>query len=193
MNSLVGVLAAAGAGTRFGAHKLLAPLWDGTPMGVAAARNLIAVVPACVAVVRDGDRALAALLESVGMQIVWNTHAEDGLGASIACGVRARRDARGWLIALADMPAVQPDTIQLVANALAAGAAIAAPVFRGRRGHPVGFSAEFYPALVRMAGETGARSILEAHPDVAKNIRVADPGVVHDIDRRSDLQSSIGG
>ena len=193
MTSLVGVLAAAGAGTRFGAPKLLARLPDGTPLGVAAARSLIAAIPVCVAVVRAGDHELARLLHAAGLQIVVNPRADDGLGASIACAVRAQRNAAGWLIALADMPAVQPDTIRWVAHALAAGAGMAAPVFCGRRGHPVGFSSEFYPALARLAGDTGARSILAAHAEQVTAVRVTDPGVMCDVDRPAHLRSGIGG
>ena len=37
MKGTVGILLAAGSARRFGAHKLLQPLADGTPVGVAAA------------------------------------------------------------------------------------------------------------------------------------------------------------
>ncbi|MFO1431924.1 MAG: NTP transferase domain-containing protein [Candidatus Competibacteraceae bacterium] len=42
---------------------------------------------------------------------------------------------------------------------------IAAPVWNGRRGHPVGFGRQCYPALVALRGDTGARELLNAHPD----------------------------
>ena len=60
------------------------------------------------------------------------------MAASLACGVRANPDAAGWLIGLADMPAVPPEAIAGVRNALVAGADLAATLCDGRRGHPVG-------------------------------------------------------
>ncbi len=59
---IVGVLLAAGSATRFGGDKLLAPLVDGAPIGVAALRNLGPAVDVVLAVVRPGDNALAAAL-----------------------------------------------------------------------------------------------------------------------------------
>ena len=58
---VVGILLAAGRGSRFGGDKLIAPLRTaalgvpaGTPLGVAAARNLVVALPDSVAVVRPG-------------------------------------------------------------------------------------------------------------------------------------------
>ncbi|MEJ2575989.1 MAG: NTP transferase domain-containing protein [Gammaproteobacteria bacterium] len=56
MTDLAGVVLAAGAARRFGAPKLLHPLPDGSPIGVAAARTLARAVPATVVVVAAGDR-----------------------------------------------------------------------------------------------------------------------------------------
>lgn len=192
MTSIVGVLAAAGAGTRFGAHKLLSELPDGTSVGSAAAQNLIAAIPNCVAVVRPGDRDLAHQFEAIGLEVVINGRSHAGLGTSIACGVAARPHAAGWVIALADMPAVQPETTLSVIRALRAGTGIAAPVFRGQRGHPVGFPRVFYGALVRLTGDCGARTILAAHPARVRLVPVHDPGVVYDIDYRTDLHRCAG-
>ena len=80
MISVTGILLAAGDGRRFGGQKLLHPLPSGEPVGVAAARNLIAAVPDAVAVVRPGDRELGAALRAAGMRVVENPAAVDGIG-----------------------------------------------------------------------------------------------------------------
>ena len=56
------ILLAAGSGSRFGGDKLLHPLADGTPIGVQAARNLLAAAPDVIAVVRPGDFRLLTCL-----------------------------------------------------------------------------------------------------------------------------------
>ncbi|MGH8772938.1 MAG: NTP transferase domain-containing protein, partial [Burkholderiales bacterium] len=56
---IAGVLLAAGASSRFGSNKLLHPLPDGTPIAVAAGRNLKRAVEDAFAVVRSHDEALA--------------------------------------------------------------------------------------------------------------------------------------
>ena len=105
---IVGVLLAAGRGTRFGAHKLLHPLDDGRTLVEHAARNLTMALPTSVAVVRPDDTALREILTGQGLSIIECPQADQGMGASIACGVAATPNADGWVIALADMPWIRP-------------------------------------------------------------------------------------
>lgn len=181
------LLLAAGAGRRFGADKLSAALPDGTLVAVAAARNLLAAGCDVHAVVRATEAGIAPALARLGAVLVPCADARLGMGHSLACGVRASADADGWLIALADMPFVQPASIAAVARALVAGADIAAPSFGGRRGHPVGFAAGFREGLSDLRGDRGARGLLHAHADRVVDIPVVDPGVLRDVDRPDDL------
>lgn len=186
------MLLAAGRGRRFGSDKLLAALPDGTPVALAAARNLRAglaelqPIAILIAVLRPGQEALATLLEGEGFHILRTPAAERGMGASLAAGIADTANAQGWIVALADMPWLQPDTIASVVRALQGGASIAAPVVNGRRGHPVGFSQVCKEDLLQLDGDEGARSVLARHPVTA--IECNDAGALHDIDRPEDLQ-----
>jgi molybdenum cofactor cytidylyltransferase len=184
---IVGILLAAGSGTRFGSHKLLNPLPDGTPMAVAALRNLAQGVDEVIAVVRPGDTELMQLLAREKVQVLPCANANQGMGASLACGVCAAPDATGWIIALADMPFVPGEIICSLTARLKAGDAIVAPAYLGQRGHPVGFGHAFYPALSALSADQGARHILKQQPDRLTLIPCTDPGVVRDIDTPSDL------
>ncbi len=184
---IVGILLAAGRGTRFGGPKLLAPLADGTPLGVAAARTLCSAVPEVVAVVHPADRELAGELVTTGVRLVECAGGEAGMGVSLAAGVGATADADGWVIALADMPYIGVDSIHSLVQALADGAALVAPCHRGQRGHPVGFSAEFGPALRALQGDRGARDLLARHADRLQCLEVDDPGILRDVDTPADL------
>lgn len=194
MLRIVGVLLAAGRGTRFGGDKLLAALPDnshgvpaGTPVGVAAALHVVESLPEAVAVVRPNDSGLIARLRAVGMRIVPCASADAGMGASLACGVASAPDADGWVIALADMPWIAPDTIRAVADALASGADMAAPTCRGARGHPVGFSRRHYASLASLVSDAGARTLIERERTRLTTIDVADAGVLRDVDTAADL------
>ena len=178
----VGILLAAGQGRRFGSNKLLHPLADGTPMAVASARTLHTVLAHCIAVVNDAQGSVARLLAAAGLQVIVNPHAPDGMGTSIACGVAASPDAGGWVIALADMPDIPAHVVQSVADGLVRGADIIAPVYRGQRGHPVGFAPRHASALRALHGDRGARDIITAHRDTLQLIDTPDSGVILDID-----------
>lgn len=183
-----GILLAGGAGVRFGGGKLLAPLADGTPVGVAACRALASVLPSPIVVVRPGDDELARLLEAAGARIVRCDRAHEGMGSSLACAVAASRDARGWIVALADMPWLAPATIRAVAEAIAAGASVAAPFTGGRRGHPVGFAASHRDALLALRGDEGARAIVAGKGHALVRLAIDDPGAFADVDTPGDLR-----
>jgi molybdenum cofactor cytidylyltransferase len=183
----VAILLAAGAAKRFGGAKLLHPLEDGVAIAAHAARNLIAAGLPVTAVVRPGDFPLAELLEQEGCQVTVCPDASRGMGVSLAHGVTTARDAGGWIVALADMPRIGPSTIARVAQALAAGADIAAPSYQGDRGHPVGFGRRFLHELQALIGDSGARAVVQRNRALVRLVDADDPGVLLDIDRRTDL------
>ena len=183
---ITAVLLAAGASRRFGGNKLLYPLEDGVPMVVAAARRLQAAIPCSVAVVDAPDSEVAALLRGEALDIVVNPEAGRGMGSSIARGVAATPAAAGWVIALADMPYIPVPIIRLVAGRLAAGASVVAPVYRGRRGHPVGFAGRHAHALMQLEGDAGARGVIDANAGSLEPVAVEAAAVVMDIDTPAD-------
>lgn len=191
---IVGILLAAGEGARFGGGKLLAPLPKashgasaGTPIGAASAMHLVAALDEVIAVVRPRDAALEHALAATGARVVACERAREGMGASLACGVAAARDADGWIVALADMPWIAPTSIVAVADALRDGAEIAATRVDGKRGHPVGFSRKYGSLLASLSGDEGARGIVAARQWALRLVDVDDPGVLRDVDVPGDL------
>ncbi len=195
----VGLLLAAGRGSRFDdsgrQSKLLALLPDGSPVALASAQHLLqccarvlAVLPQHAAPPRDQHVAvLVGLLASAGCEILFCEESDAGLGHSLAAGVRATPDAAGWLVALADMPAIQAQTIRQVSDACNKPDSIAVPVHDGQRGHPVAFGSAYYDPLTALRGDTGARSILRANAAAVIEVPCADPGILRDIDTAQDL------
>lgn len=187
-----GILLGAGAGSRFGGGKLIHPLFDGTPIGVRAWRTLSAALPEVTVVVRAGDVRAEAMFREVGASVVLCPDAHLGMGHSLACAVRATASAAGWVIALADMPAVLPSTICAIGQRLEQGSGIVVPVHRGERGHPVGFSADYRDRLMGLTGDSGARAILKESAASVERIEVDDPGILQDVDTHEDVRRLEG-
>ncbi|MFC4159256.1 nucleotidyltransferase family protein [Chitinimonas lacunae] len=202
---LVGLLLAAGRGSRFSAAaveserdradwghcKLLAQMANGDPVCVASARALAASVDRVIALIPSIDDApwadgLGAVLAIQGCIVLPCPSARLGMGHSIAAGVMASSAAAGWLVLPADMPWVSIDSCHKVADTLAMGATIAAPVYQDRRGHPVGFSRDCRADLLKLEGDHGARSLLLSYP--VTEVPVEDAGVLRDIDLPTDLE-----
>lgn len=187
--AICGILLAAGASKRFGSNKLLHPLAGDTPIAIASLANLRAAIPRVLAVVRPGAPVLENRLSEAGATVILCVNADAGMGASLATAVGASGDVAGWVVALADMPYIRPETIGKIAAALAGGADIAAPAYRGARGHPVGIAARFRAELEALQGDEGARSVLEKNAKSIKLIEVDDPGICRDIDTPADLRA----
>ncbi len=186
---IAGILLAAGESRRFGSRKLLHPLSDGTPIGLRSAQNLAGAVNRLVAVVASEDLAAMQLLADSGAEVYPCAQSREGMGASLACGIRATADASGWVVALADMPFILPSTIAAVVEALRNGAGIAAPLHAGKRGHPVGFSRDYRAELMGLGGDEGARQILQRDRARIVLLPVDDPGIHRDVDTPDDLSS----
>ena len=121
------------------------------------------------------------------MQVIINPNAEQGLGTSLAQGIAHSSSSQGWLIALADMPFIQIETMRAVAESLMKGAKIAAPCYQGKRGHPVGFAQQFKDELLQLDQDTGANQLLKRYASQVHAIPTEDSGILQDIDRLDDL------
>jgi molybdenum cofactor cytidylyltransferase len=191
---IIGLLLAAGKASRFraatGRDKLAEPIplglpYAGIPVIAAALSALRPAVDEVVAVVSETNTRAIGLVEALGATAIRCT--SDGTGESIALGVNARPDAGGWLVALADMPFIRTETIRGIAKALDRSDLVA-PVYKGQRGHPVGFGKVHGPALAGLTGDEGARMIFKTKEPLL--IDTEDAGIVADIDHPEDWKAA---
>ncbi len=184
------IVLAAGRGSRFVSpeHKLLQPFGRSTVLGTAlehAIESGLQLRVVTTAVVTAEARRHVAQRDIVELPAATGQAGEVlGMGYSIASGVAASADAGGWLVLPGDMPAVQPSSLLAVAAKLPQHAVVYAQ-HRGRRGHPVGFSAELYSELVQLSGDEGARRLVARYP--SHGIELEDAGVLADVDTNADL------
>jgi len=186
------IVLAAGKGSRFAGtdHKLAQALGNLTVLGRTlrhAIASHLSVVVVTTAGLADLARHSVAARDVIVLPEVGSPgHDLLGMGHSISVGVAARPNAGGWLILPGDMPQVQPLTLQSVARQLAHHPVVHAQ-YKGRRGHPVGFSAELYSELVALKGDEGARRLIARYP--ALGLDVDDAGVLIDVDTLEDLDN----
>jgi molybdenum cofactor cytidylyltransferase len=139
-----------------------------------------------------GKTVLQHTLDAVrGSGLPWHLEEDGhpGMGDSIAAAVQKTTQAAGWLILPADLPLIQSDTLRAVATALK-GQDVVVPVYRGQRGHPVGFSSGCRHHLLGLKGDRGAMSVVRA--SVAMVLDTDDIGCVTDIDTVDDLHVAQG-
>jgi len=186
------LILAAGAGSRFraagGGDKLEAvlPGRSGLTVLQATLRLWKGLGLPCLAVVSDSApwRAELAFREGVAVLSLPTT----GMGDSLAAAVAATSAAAGWLVALGDMPFVQPSTARQLL-ALYQPERIVVPTHGSRRGHPVLFGRDFAAALGELRGDEGAKRLLREA--VVLEREVADAGIHSDIDTPADLAKPL--
>ncbi len=115
-----------------------------------------------------------------------------------SAGGGVSRDAAA-LVALVDHPAVLPATYRALLDAHhGAPGRIVVPVFEdGRtgkvvRGHPVVLPPDVLAEVASAPDGTTLRDIVHEHAGLILEVRVADPGVLKDVDTAADLKD-IGG
>ncbi len=187
---IAAVVLAAGCARRMGHDKRLAEI-GGVPMVALAVRAAQGAGLAPVVVV-TGARPLTVL--PPGVAAVVNPAPERGMASSLATGVAAlAADIDAVVVLLADMPRVAAAHVAALAAAFdpASGRDICVPVAAGRRGNPVLLGRRWFPRLLELSGDRGARGLIEANPAAVAEVEL-DDAVLTDVDTPADLAALEG-
>ncbi|MEM8687927.1 MAG: molybdopterin-binding/glycosyltransferase family 2 protein [Pseudomonadota bacterium] len=183
---IAAVILAAGRSTRMGPeNKLLKPI-DGEALVARTVRQLTASGANPTLVVtghEDGD--VRQALVDADVVFIHNPAYRDGLSASLKAGIAAvPGDADGALVALGDMPNVGPQVVDKLISAFnpAEGRSICVPLYKGKRGNPVLWGAEFFGAIKELSGDIGAKHLLADYPEAVCEVEVDDKAVLLDLD-----------
>lgn len=182
------VILAAGASSRFGGQKLLAPL-----LGKPVLQHVLDTVTALglgdtVVVLGEAGDELDAALGWRGERRIRNPDPGAGLSSSLRLGLGALgADLDAALVLLGDQPLVRIDVIEALCSAWdAQGATVVVPRYAGGGGaNPVLVGRAAWPLAAQATGDRGLGPLLAARRDLVREIRVA--GSNPDVDTRADL------
>jgi molybdenum cofactor cytidylyltransferase len=183
---IAAVVLAAGRSTRMGAqNKLLADI-AGTPMVRRVVEAVLGSEARPVLVV-TGYQApdVAAALSGLDVTLVANPDYATGLASSLKAGIRAvPENCAGVVIILGDMPRIAPEHLDRLIDAYIAdnGMTIIAPTHRGKRGNPVIWPPAFFPELLQLEGDTGAKSLLVEHARQVEEVELDTDAIFSDVD-----------
>jgi nicotine blue oxidoreductase len=184
---IVGLVLAAGAGSRYGRPKALVT-YRGSLLVERAAQTLTAAGCARTVVVigAEADRVRAA---APGLEFAENPEWATGMASSLKVGLAAlSRDpadgdpAGAAVVLLVDMPGVTPDSVRRISGD-ATPATLAMGGYNDRRGHPVLLGREHWAGVAATAtGDRGARDYLRTHADRLRVVPVDDVADDFDLD-----------
>ncbi len=189
------IILAAGASSRMGEPKQLLPL-EGRPLLLRTVEAALASAAWPVVVVLGAEaEKIRPLLARLPVLVAENPAWAEGMASSIRTGIamlqQFSRSLDAALIALCDQPAFTADTIvRLVARQQASGQSIAAARYHGRNAAPALFLREHFSALAALTGEEGARTLLQARPDLVASEEL--PELAIDLDTPADYAAARG-
>ena len=130
---------------------------------------------------------------ALGGRPVRYVHATDyaeGLSASLKAGIAAvPEDCAAAIVCLGDMPLVTGRMIDRLLEAYDPdeGRLIVLPTFRGKQGNPMLWDRRFFPEILEISGDSGARFLVGKYAEFVAEVEVADDAVLRDFDTTESL------
>jgi molybdenum cofactor cytidylyltransferase len=128
-------------------------------------------------------------------EVVVNDEWEKGQLSSIQAALRSLPpNTDGIVLLLIDHPLISSGLVgELIDSFYKSRKSIVVPVYEGRRGHPVIFSAALYEDLMKAPLETGARSVVWAHAGEVQVVQTNEEGCVLNLNDPDTLQKALRG
>ncbi len=189
---IAAVIMGAGRSRRMAPHnKLLVTDKAGKPMIARVVDNVLSSNARPILVV-TGHQA-EQIEHSLGGRPVRYVHASDyaeGLSASLKAGIAAvPPECAAAVVCLGDMPLVTGRMIDRLISMYdpAEGRLIVLPTFRGKQGNPMLWDRRFFPEILQISGDSGARFLVGKHTEFVCEIEMADDAVLRDFDTTESL------
>lgn len=193
VKKIIGIYLAAGSSSRFDGNKLSAPVGE-IPLGkIALHAALQSNLEKIIVIIKKGDGhswLSPFLIEKfpTKLEIVPCAEAVKGQAYSIKCGVKEAmiQGASEIMILLADMPYISASLLNQLIT-----------IYKDKKicnfvgishqqiiSPPFLFSKTFFPSLLQLSGDKGARHLIRQYVDDGYLLEVTNPDMVFDVDTK---------
>ena len=187
------VILAGGQSKRMGTkNKLLVPI-NGKPMIALTAETIIASKASSVAAVTGFEhQKIQEAIKNSNIEFIHNKNFQNGISSSVVTAIKsAPEDCSAILIGLGDMPKITVSHINKLIDAYnpLEGRAICVPTWKGKRGNPVLWARRFFPEMLQLKGDFGAKELMGKYAELVVEVEMNDNGIIIDIDTPEALEA----
>ena len=189
---IAAVVLAAGRSRRMAPHnKLLITDKAGKPMIARVVDNVLSsgARPILVVLGHQSEQ-IETALAGKPVRFIHAADYAEGLAASLKAGIAAvPEDCAAAVVCLGDMPLVTGRMIDRLVSAYdpEEGRQIVLPTFRGKQGNPMLWDRRFFPEILQISGDSGARFLTGKYAEVLAEIEMGDDAVLRDFDTTDAL------
>ena len=183
------VVLAAGRSSRMAPRNKLLELVDRKPVitHVVNAALGSGADPVIVVTGFEAER-IGEALRGLKVKVVHNADYAQGLNTSLRAGLKALMpNTDGAIILLGDMPQIQSGNLNALIAALKDQESICVPVRSGRRGNPLLWGARYFPEMMQISGDVGAKPLMAKYLEHVVEVPINSDSIFADIDTPSDL------
>lgn len=191
--NIAAIILAGGYSQRMGQQKVLLPFGN-----VTIIEHLIAILrestlDSIMVVAGHHPEKLRKKLSQLSISLVVNDHYETGMLSSIRCGLKALpQNIDVTLVVLGDQLLFYSEMINLMITAyIQRQGKIIIPVYKGKRGHPLLFSMQYYDEILTSFDNVGLRGLIWKHKEDIFDMESDNPAVMIDMDYPDDYQQAL--
>jgi molybdenum cofactor cytidylyltransferase len=193
MRRVVGIVLAAGESRRMGRLKALLPFGERTVIEQVLQPLLQAELAAVVVVLGHRAADIAAVIQQLPVQLLYNPDYQHGMTTSVQAALRDITPIPdAYLLALVDQPHLDQGLIQQLLTVYACTSkGIIIPTYQGKRGHPIVIAARYRQDILALGLHQGLHLVTRAHPEDTLQMPVDNDDILRDMDYQTDYEAEL--
>ena len=188
---IVAVILAAGESSRMGRPKPLLPIKEESFLQHIIGILKSSKVGAVKAVLGHKADEIQRKTDFSGCEVVINKDYKQGQLSSLITAINSlpKEGVDGILLCLVDHPYISTSLVnRMIDSFYQSEKYIIVPTYKAKRGHPVIFSNQLFPELLKASPKVGAREVLRNNPDKILELATEERGIIKDIDLPQDVK-----
>lgn len=175
-----------------GVQKLLLPFGGKSVIAHIVDQLKHSIIDEIYVVVGYKGNRIAEQISGRCVSVVTNHNYRDAMLSSVRCGLHALPRCEAVLVALGDQPSITSGLVdEMVQTFTTTDKGILVPLYQGKQGHPILFSAHYCDEILTRYDDIGLRGLMREHPEDVFTLSVSSSAVLRDMNYPQDYRREL--